>query len=174
TFGSKSTQIGGMAARGAADGVVERAKQLVGDYLEASVADVVLDTSGGRFHVVGTPEPALSWAELAERAAGDGTLTELQVQHDFKAPPTFPFGVHIAVVEVDVETGKVELQRLVAVDDAGTLINPLIAEGQVHGGVFTGVAQALYEEFAYDEEGNPLTGTFVGYAFPSPSDLPGF
>ena len=172
TFGSKSTQIGGMAARGAADEVVERAKVLVGDYLEASAADVVLDTAAGRFHVAGTPQPALSWAELAERAAGDDRLDELKAQHDFKAPPTFPFGVHIAVVEVDVETGKVELQRLVAVDDAGTLVNPLIAEGQVHGGVFTGVAQALFEEFVYDEEGNPLTGTFVGYAFPSPADLP--
>ena len=110
TFGSKSTQIGGMAARGAADEVVERAKGLVGDYLEASAADVVLDTALGRFHVVGTPQPALSWAELAERAAADGRLDELKAQHDFKAPPTFPFGVHIAVVEVDVETGKVELR----------------------------------------------------------------
>jgi aerobic carbon-monoxide dehydrogenase large subunit len=174
TFGSKSTQIGGMAARGAADDVVERAKVLVGDYLEASAADVVLDTAAGRFHVVGTPQPALSWVELAERAAEDGRLDELKAQHDFKAPPTFPFGVHIAVVEVDVETGKVDLQRLVAVDDAGTLINPLIAEGQVHGGVFTGVAQALYEEFVYDEEGNPLTGSFVGYAFPSSADIPGW
>ena len=76
------------------------------------------------------------------------------------------------MVEVDTETGRVELQRLVAVDDAGTLINPLIAEGQVHGGVATGVAQALYEEFVYDEDGNPLTSTFVGYAFPSAADLP--
>ena len=172
TFGSKSTQIGGMAARGAADEVVERAKGLVGDYLEASAADVVLDTALGRFHVVGTPQPALSWAELAERAGADARLDELKAQHDFMAPPTFPFGVHIAVVEVDVETGKVDLQRLVAVDDAGTLVNPLIAEGQVHGGVFTGVAQALYEEFVYDEEGNPLTGTFVNYAFPSSADVP--
>ena len=172
TFGSKSTQIGGMAARGAADEVVERAKALVGDYLEASASDVVLDTALGRFHVAGTPQRALSWAELAERAAADDRLAELKAQHDFKAPPTFPFGVHIAVVEVDVETGKVELERLVAVDDAGTLINPLIAEGQVHGGVATGVAQALYEEFAYDEYGNPLTGTLVTYAFPSAADLP--
>jgi carbon-monoxide dehydrogenase large subunit len=172
TFGSKSTQIGGMAARGAADEVVERAKGLVGDYLEASAADVVLDTVLGRFHVVGTPQPALSWAELAERVGADARLDELKAQHDFMAPPTFPFGVHIAVVEVDVETGKVDLQRLVAVDDAGTLVNPLIAEGQVHGGVFTGVAQALYEEFVYDEEGNPLTGTFVNYAFPSSADVP--
>ncbi len=172
TFGSKSTQIGGMAARGAADEVVERAKALVGDYLEASPSDVVLDTALGQFHVAGTPQRALSWAELAERAADDERIAELKAQHDFKAPPTFPFGVHIAVVEVDVETGRVELERLVAVDDAGTLINPLIAEGQVHGGVATGVAQALYEEFSYDEYGNPLTGTLVTYAFPSAADLP--
>ena len=174
TFGSKSTQIGGMAARGAADEVVERAKVLVGDYLEASAADVVLDVGLGRFHVAGTPQPSLSWVELAERTAADGRLDELKAQHEFQAPPTFPFGVHIAVVDVDVETGKVDLERLVAVDDAGTLINPLIAEGQVHGGVFTGVAQALYEEFVYDDDGNPLTGSFVGYAFPSTADLPGW
>jgi aerobic carbon-monoxide dehydrogenase large subunit len=172
TFGSKSTQLGGMAARGASEEVVERAKQLAGDYLEASAADVVLDVALGHFHVVGAPARALSWAELAERAASDGRLRELTVQHEFQAPPTFPFGVHVAVVEVDVETGHVELQRLVAVDDAGTLVNPLIAEGQVHGGVATGVAQALYEEFVYDDEGNPLTGTFLGYAFPSAADLP--
>ena len=174
TFGSKSTQIGGMAARGAADEVVERAKLLVGDYLEASAADVVLDVGRGRFHVAGTPQPSLSWVELAERTAADGRLDELKAQHEFQAPPTFPFGVHIAVVDVDVETGKVDLERLVAVDDAGTLINPLIAEGQVQGGVFMGVAQALYEEFVYDDDGNPLSGSFVGYAFPSTADLPGW
>ena len=88
------------------------------------------------------------------------------------SPPSFPFGAHLAVVEVDVETGKVELLRLVAVDDAGTVINPLIVEGQVHGGVATGVAQALYEEYVYDEDGTPLTSTFVGYGFPSAADLP--
>lgn len=172
TFGSKSTQIGGMAARGASVEVVERAKQLAADYLEASTADVVLDVALGHFHVVGAPARALSWPELAERAASDGRLAELTAQHEFQAPPTFPFGVHVAVVEVDIETGRVELQRFVAVDDAGTLINPLVAEGQVHGGVATGVAQALYEEFVYDDEGNPLTGSFVGYAFPSTADLP--
>ncbi len=172
TFGSKSTQIGGMAARVASDAVVEQAKELVADYLEANASDVTLDLALGSFHVAGTPEPAISWAELAERAAADGSLERLRVNREFQAPPTFPFGVHIAVVEVDVETGEVELQRLVAVDDAGTLVNPLIAEGQVHGGVATGVAQALYEDFVYDEYGNPLTGTLVTYAFPSAADLP--
>jgi aerobic carbon-monoxide dehydrogenase large subunit len=172
TFGSKSTQIGGMAARGAADAAVERAKALVGDYLEASAADVALDVALGRFHVAGSSEPSLSWEELAARASADGRLGELKADHEFEAPPTFPFGVHVAVVEVDVETGQVELRRLVAVDDAGKLINPLVAEGQVHGGVAIGVAQALYEEFVYDHDGNPLTATFLDYAFPSAADLP--
>jgi CO/xanthine dehydrogenase Mo-binding subunit len=174
TYGSKSTQIGGMAARGAADVVVERAKQLVGDYLEASPADIVLDTATGSFHVAGTMQRALSWVELAERADGDGRLDELKAEHEFQAPPTYPFGVHVALVEVDVETGRVELQRFVAVDDAGTLVNPLVAEGQVHGGVATGVGQALYEDFVYDDDGMPLTSTFLGYGFPSAADLPSF
>ena len=172
TYGSKSTQIGGMAARVAADEVVVQAKKLVGDYLETSPDDIVLDTALGKLHVAGAPSQALSWAELASRAAADSRLAELKADNEFTAPPTFPFGAHVAVVEVDTETAKVELLRLVAVDDAGTLINPLIAEGQVHGGVATGVSQALYEQVVYDEDGNPLTGTFVGYAFPSAADLP--
>jgi aerobic carbon-monoxide dehydrogenase large subunit len=172
TYGSKSTQIGGVAARLAADDVVAKAKQLIADYLEASPADIVLDTGFGRLHVAGDPSMGISWAELAARSAADGRLAELKAEHEFKGAPTFPFGAHVAVVEVDTETAKVELLRLVAVDDAGTLINPLVAEGQVHGGVATGVGQALYEQVLYDEDGNPLTGTFVGYAFPSAADLP--
>jgi carbon-monoxide dehydrogenase large subunit len=172
TYGSKSTQIGGAAARLAADDVVEQAKQLVADYLEASPADIVLDPAVGRLHVAGDPSSGISWADLASRASADERLGELKAEHEFQAAPTFPFGAHVAVVEVDTETAKVELLRLIAVDDAGTLINPLVAEGQVHGGVATGVAQALYEQVLYDEDGNPLTGTFVGYAFPSAADLP--
>ena len=172
TFGSKSTQIGGMAARGAADEVVEHAKPLAADYLEASVADIVLDVGRGSFHVVGAPEPSLSWGELAARADTDGKLGDLKAQHEFQGAPTFPFGVHVAVVEVDVETGQVELTRFVAVDDAGTLVNPMIAEGQVQGGVATGVAQALYEDFAYDADGNPLASTLAVYGFPAAADLP--
>ena len=172
TYGSKSTQIGGAAARLAADDVVEQAKQLVADYLEASPADIVLDPAVGRLHVAGDPSSGISWADLAARASADERLGELKAEHEFQAAPTFPFGAHVAVVEVDTETAKVELLRLIAVDDAGTLINPLVAEGQVHGGVATGVAQALYEQVLYDEDGNPLTGTFVGYAFPSAADLP--
>ena len=172
TYGSKSTQIGGTAARLAADDVVEQARKLVGDYLETSVDDIVLDRGLGLLHVIGAPSRAISWSDLASRAAAEDRLAELTAEHEFQAAPTFPFGAHLAVVEVDTETAQVELLRLIAVDDAGTLINPLIAEGQVHGGIATGVAQALYEEVVYDEEGNPLTGTFVGYAFPSAADLP--
>ena len=173
TYGSKSTQIGGVAARAAADVVVDRARELAAEHLEASVDDVVLDAAAGGFHVVGSPTPVLSWKELASAVDAQGRLAELRAAEVFKADaPTFPFGAHVAVVEVDTETGAVELRRLVAVDDAGNLINPLIAEGQVHGGVATGVAQALFEEFVYDEEGNPLTASFLGYAFPSAAELP--
>ena len=174
TFGSKSTQIGGVAGRLAADAVVERATALAADYLEASAADVVLDLGTGTFHVADAPKPSLSWAELASKASADGRLGELKVAHEFQAPPTFPFGCHLAVVEVDTETGKVELTRYVAVDDAGTLINPLVADGQVHGGIAFGVGQALYEEVVYGEDGYPLTGTFVGYGFPSAAELPSY
>ena len=174
TFGSKSTQIGGSAARAAADEVVERAKSLAAGHLEASVADMMLDLGTGRFHVVGTPEPSLSWEDIASRAASEGQLGELKVAHEFQGAPTFPFGAHLAVVEVDTETGKVELVRHVAVDDAGTLVNPLVVDGQVHGGLSFGIAQALYEEVVYGEDGYPLTNTFVGYAIPSAAELPSF
>jgi carbon-monoxide dehydrogenase large subunit len=172
TYASKSTQIGGVAARLASDDVVERAKQVVADYLEASPDDIVLDPGEARLHVAGSPAQGFAWEELAGRAAADGRLEELRAEHEWKADPSFPFGAHLAVVEVDVETGQVELLRHVSVDDAGTLINPLVAEGQVHGGVATGVGQALYERFSYDEHGTPLTSTFADYSFPSAADLP--
>jgi carbon-monoxide dehydrogenase large subunit len=174
TFGSKSTQIGGVAGRLAADAVVERATALAADYLEANAADVALDVGTGSFHVADAAQPSLSWAELAAKASADGRLGELRIAHEFQAAPTFPFGCHLAVVEVDTESGKVELVRYVAVDDAGTLINPLVADGQVHGGIAFGVGQALYEEVVYQEDGYPLTGTFVGYGFPSAAELPSY
>jgi len=175
TYGSKSTQIGGAAADQAAEEVVRRARQLAASELEASPEDLVLDLDRGAFHVAGAPAAALSWGELAARADRHGRLDELAVQTDFKAAqPTFPFGAHVAVVEVDTQTGAVALRRLVAVDDAGTLINPLVADGQVHGGLAAGVAQALYEELSYDENGNPQNSTFVTYAIPAATELPFF
>jgi carbon-monoxide dehydrogenase large subunit len=175
TFGSKSTQIGGTGASHAAEQVVERGRELAADALEIRVADTVLDLASGRFHGVGAPSHGLSWPELAERLDQDGRLAELRAEYDFRpASPTFPFGAHLAVVEVDTETGEVELLRHVAVDDAGTLINPVIAEGQVQGGIATGAAQALYEEVVYDEDAYPLAANFVTYAFPSAAEFPPF
>ncbi len=173
TYGSKSTQIGGVAAGQASEILVDKARQLAADQLEAGAHDMVLDA--GRFHVTGAPEPALSWGDLATALEGAGRLAELSAETDFKpAQPTFPFGAHVAVVEVDTETGAVSLVSMVAVDDAGTIINPLIAAGQVHGGLAAGIAQALYEEFRYDESGNPQHANLVTYCFPAATELPFF
>ncbi len=175
TYGSKSTQIGGVAAGQASDVLVDKAKQLAADQLEASPEDMMLDVDGGRFHVAGAPEPGLSWADLASELHGSGQLAQLSAEADFApAQPTFPFGAHLAVVEVDTETGAVALVRMVAVDDAGTIINPMVAEGQVHGGLAAGIAQALYEEVRYDEDGNPQHANLVTYCFPAATELPFF
>jgi aerobic carbon-monoxide dehydrogenase large subunit len=175
TYGSKSTQIGGAAAAQAAEQVVENAKRLAADELEANPEDMQLDTEQGRFHVAGAPEPGLTWADLATRLEQSGRLVELAGEVDFTAAhPTFPFGAHLAVVEVDTETGRVRLERIVALDDAGHIINPLVAEGQVHGGLAAGIAQALYEELTYDEDGNPQNSSLVTYGFPGTEELPAF
>ena len=170
TGGSRSLQVGGSAVIGATDLLVEHARQLAADLLEASVDDVVLDLDNGNFHVVGTPAKTVGWAELAR--AQEAPLSE---EFDFKpGGATFPFGAHVAVVEVDRDTGQVIVQRLVAVDDCGTIVNPLLADGQVHGGLAQGIAQALLEEVRYDESGNPLTGNFADYAIVSAAELPSF
>jgi carbon-monoxide dehydrogenase large subunit len=175
TYGSKSTQIGGAAADKASGEVVEKAREIVADLIEASPDDIVLDTGAGRFGVAGSPDIGMTWGELASRLDEEQRLGDLKVETEFQAAaPTFPFGAHLAVVEVDTETGAVQMLRHIAVDDAGTIINPIVADGQVHGGVFTGIAQALYEEVAYDADGNPVTGTFVSYAFPSAAEMPSF
>ena len=173
TYGSKSTQIGGVAAQKASEEVVEAAKRLAAAELEAAPEDMELDVERGRFHVTGAPEPALSWGDLALRLDSEGRLGELSAEVDFQAAqPTFPFGAHVAVVEVDTETGAVELRRMVAVDDAGRIINPLVAEGQVHGGVVAGIAQALFEELTYDSDGNPQNANLVTYGIPAATELP--
>jgi carbon-monoxide dehydrogenase large subunit len=173
TYGSKSTQIGGVAAGKASEEVVEKGKLLAAAELEANPEDMVLNAEEGVFHVAGAPQPSLSWGDLASRLDTQGRLAELAAEVDFKASqPTFPFGAHVAVVEVDTETGGVQLRRMVAVDDAGRIINPLVAEGQVHGGVVAGIAQALFEELAYDSDGNPQNANLVTYCIPAASELP--
>jgi len=168
TFGSRSLQLGGSAVVIACQRVVARARDLAASLLEANPDDVVL--SDGVFHVTGTPAVFRRWADVAA-AAPDGLAEELTYEEQ---GPTFPFGAHLAAVDVDTETGGVRLVRFVAVDDAGRILNPLLAEGQVHGGIAQGVAQALYEEFRYDDDGNPLTTTLADYAFPSAAELPSF
>jgi aerobic carbon-monoxide dehydrogenase large subunit len=172
TYGSKSTQIGGVAAAQASEQVVETAKRLAAEELEASPEDMMLDLDQGRFHVAGAPQAALTWGDLAARLAEKERLSELAAEVDFTAAqPTFPFGAHLAVVEVDTETGGVELKRMIAVDDAGRIINPLVVDGQVHGGVAAGIAQALYEELTYDEDGNPQNSNLVTYGFPASTEF---
>ena len=175
TYGSKSTQIGGAAARQAAAELVDKAKELAAEQLEADPHDMILDLGAGTFHVTGAPSPSLDWSELTGALSAAGRLPELSVETDFQAAqPTFPFGAHIVVVEVDLETGSVDLDRVIAVDDAGTIINPMIADGQIHGGVAAGLAQALFEEIAFDEDGNPQNANFVTYCIPSAMEFPQF
>jgi aerobic carbon-monoxide dehydrogenase large subunit len=168
TGGSRSLQAGGSAIDGAAEILVARARDDAARLLEANPDDVVLDAATGRFHVAGTPSIFRTWTDLAQ-------AEPMFAEFDF-APPgaTFPFGAHIAVVEVDTETGVVRLVRHIACDDAGTILNPMLFDGQVHGGVAQGAAQALYEWFEYDDEGNPRTATFIDYALPSAAELPSF
>ena len=190
TVGSRSVQLAGAAIAEATGDFVERARERAADLLEAAPSDVVLDADSGRFHVAGTPSIALDWTELARRSGngdtastgtdsghdggGDG-VAPIRAESDFAAvQPTFPFGAHVAVVEVDTETGHTRLVRHVAVDDAGTLLNPLLAEGQVHGGIAQGVAQALLEQIHYDDNGQPLTTTFAEYPVISAAELPSF
>ena len=170
TVGSRSVQLGGSAIAAASTKLVDAARDRAAHLLEAAIDDVVLDADAGVFHVAGTPVRAVTWADVAS-ADGD----PLAGDHDFEAPmPTFPFGTHVAVVEVDTDTGLVRLRRLIACDDAGTLVNPLLAEGQIHGGIAQGVAQALMEEIVYDRDGTPKTTNFADYPVISAAELPSF
>jgi aerobic carbon-monoxide dehydrogenase large subunit len=121
------------------------------------------------------PARALSWSELAGYAAESGRSAELSVEDVFdQGEPTFPFGAHIAAVEVDLDTGATTVLRHVAVDDCGIVLNPMIVEGQQHGGVAAGIGQALYEEIRFDDAGNPLTSNLADYTVPSAAELPSF
>jgi len=168
TFGSRSIARGGMHALGNARLVRDKAREIAARLLEAAAGDVVLED--GAFRVRGVPGREVTWREVAR--AADGALRS---REDLRGAGTlFPFGAHVAVVEVDPETGKVALRRYVSVDDSGLLVNPLLAQGQVHGGLAQGIGQALLEGAVYDEEGQLLTATLMDYALPKSDDLIAF
>jgi carbon-monoxide dehydrogenase large subunit len=168
TGGSRSLQQGGAAVQQASKDLIEVARERAAAELEASPADLVFDASRSAFAVAGDPDAAVPLAALAQ-------TERLLVRAVFSAPgATYPFGSHVAVVDVDTETGKVVLRRLITVDDAGIVLNPLLAEGQRHGGIAQGAAQALCEEFVYDADGNPLTASFADYPFLSATEVPSF
>src|SRR5882762_4838269 len=178
TYGSRSLAVGGMSIRMSCLKVVDKAKKLAAHLLEAAEDDIVFDQ--GRFHVKGSPEKAKTLGEIAFASYGAG-LPE-GMEHGLEAvsyfdPPNFtwPFGAHIAVVEVDPETGVVDLRKYIAVDDCGNVINPMVVDGQIVGGIAQGIAQALYEEVVYDDESGQLkTGTMIDYLVPTMNEFPKF
>jgi aerobic carbon-monoxide dehydrogenase large subunit len=178
TYGSRSLAVGGTAIALAADRLVDKARLLAAHRLEVAPED--LEFSGGQFSVQGSPSSGVALGALAFEAftahdLPEGMEPNLEASATYDPTNfTFPFGTHVAVVEVDTETGKVDLVRYVAVDDCGNQINPLIVDGQVHGGIVQGVAQALFEEAVYDDQGNLLTTTFTDYLVPAASEVPSF
>jgi carbon-monoxide dehydrogenase large subunit len=168
TGGSRSLQHGGAAVQQASKELIEMARLLAAAELEASAADLVFDKSRSAFAVAGDPDASVPLTRLAENE-------RLLIRTVFTAPgATFPFGTHVAVTEVDTETGKATLRRMITVDDAGVVLNPLLAEGQRHGGIAQGAAQAFLEEVVYDADGNPLTTSFADYPFLSATEVPSF
>ena len=178
TWGSRSLQVGGSAIVERAEAVVEQARSLASHLLEVDQADLVAVDGG--FAPAGAPDRRLSWSDLAAAAIDpvtvpEGMETGLRSAGSFReADSTFPFGTHVAVVEVDTQTGEVDLVRHFAVDDCGRILNPLLVQGQVHGGLGQGIAQALFEEVLYDEGANPITGNFSTYLFPAATEFPRF
>ncbi len=168
TGGSRSLQQGGAAVQQASRELVEVARERAAAALEASADDLRFDPSRSAFAVAGDPEASVRLADLAKEE-------RLFVHSIFTAPgATFPFGTHVAVAEVDTQTGKAVLRRVITADDAGLVLNPLLAEGQRHGGIAQGAAQALLEEVVYDADGNPLTASFADYPIVSATELPSF
>jgi carbon-monoxide dehydrogenase large subunit len=178
TYGSRSAAVGGMAAIKAADKIKEKAKEIAAHMLEASPGDVV--SEDGKYFVRGSPDQSKSLAEVALAAhvgydLPEGVEPYLDETAYYDTPNcTWPFGAHVAVVEVDRETGEVDLKRFVAVDDCGTRINPMIVAGQIHGGLAQGIGQALWETAVYDDDGQLLTGSMMDYAVPRASWFPMF
>ena len=178
TYGSRSLAVGGVALYHAADKVIDKARAIVAHQLEAAADDLAY--AEGRFSVKGSPERGMTVTEAAFAAwtahnLPNGMEPGLEATHVYD-PPNFswPSGAHVAVVEVDTETGAADLVRYIAVDDVGSVVNPMIVDGQVHGGIAQGVAQALFEEAVYDEDGNLVTGSLLNYLVPSAAELPSF
>ncbi len=163
TFASRSTQVGGSALRLAALDVLDAARSTAAELLEVDVED--LRYASGSFMAAGAPQRAVSIVELAEQ----GILT---ASREFASPQAFPFGAHLAVVEIDRETGHIDLRTVVGVDDCGTIVNPMLVEGQAHGSMVQGIGQALFEAVIYDDDGQPQSGSFLSYGVPSAADLP--
>jgi len=177
TGGSRSLAVGGSAMLQAAGKVQEKARRLAASMLEAAFEDVELHD--GRYQVKGVPARGLTLAKIAEHAYGEslapGLEPALEATEYFRPPQlVYPFGAHVAVVEVDRDTGHIDLRDFISVDDCGTRISPLLVEGQVHGGIAQGAAQALLEEVVYDGDGQIVTGSLMDYALPHAGDLPSF
>jgi carbon-monoxide dehydrogenase large subunit len=178
TYGSRSLAVGGTALYKSVAKIKEKAKKLAAHMLEANPDDIVYED--GKAFVKGSPDQAKSLGDIALQAAVAYSLPEgmeaFLDETTYYDPPncTFPFGTHIAIVEVDKDTGSVQLKRYVAVDDVGNPINPLIIDGQLHGGIAQGIAQALYENGVYDENGQLLSGTLMDYALPTASMVPSY
>jgi carbon-monoxide dehydrogenase large subunit len=180
TYGSRSTPVSGAAAALVARKVRDKARIIASGMLEVSVADLEWDTSGGSgaFRVAGDPGRAVTIQEIAMRAHGAGDLPEglegaLEAQICYNPSNlTYPFGAYVAVVDIDPGTAQVTVRRFVAVDDCGTRINPMIIEGQVHGGLTDGVGMALMEMISFDEDGNCLSGSLMDYLIPTALEVP--
>ena len=179
TSGSRSLQIGGSAVLKSGRAVLDKAVSVVADHYEATIDDVVL-SDDGRLGIAGVPDTGLTWAEVARlmsRKPGEpgDDETRLLAEGVFEqAESSFPFGAHISVVEVDTETGSTKVLRHIAVDDCGRILNAMLVNGQVHGGVAQGYGQALLEEVVHDQDANLLTGTLVSYLIPTAGMLPSF
>jgi carbon-monoxide dehydrogenase large subunit len=177
TFGSRSAPVGGAAVLESSIAVRDGAKELAAHLLEAAAADVTLED--GKFHVVGVPARSVTWKEVAElgnsKNAPEPLRKKLSVETDFRPKgETYPFGTHVAVVEIDVETGEIRILRFLSVDDCGRVLNPLLVEGQIHGGIAQGIGQALFESAVHDEQGNLITGNLMEYALPRAESLPSY
>ena len=179
TMGSRQVAVGGEGVKNASLKIVENAKSIAAHKLEANPEDI--EVADGSLFVKGTPSKNLTWAEVAtfsfqrlelpeDMDPGSLDTTILQEVPNF----SFPSGAYACVIEIDRQTGDARIRDMYLVDDCGTVINPLLAEGQVHGGVAQGIAQALYEEFSYDENGQPTTATFIDYLMPGAPDLPSY